>query len=760
METPARSASERPLRLRAAIARAIVVLLFASSVAATSPPVRLSPPPPAPLRQLPALERHADAIREGFAALGAGDSVVAQKRLSSFSYGDRPVEQARLWWLALAQETNRETASARRSLAKLRARGAELAARDDALARLAAIYSDGGFWGESAEVLPELRISARTPADAMRAAEREIAVRLALGDPGAMLSRARGLATISPSDERAPSALALAAALTGATTPIEALTAGQRIERAWQLVDDGETRRATSELDAIEAGAQPAELRASIGLTRAFALRKEGRNSESRKLARSLSIGEGKWLVRARVLDAENASAMLASTEAASWRSWTVKERIGTRRVKVKGRWTTKTLYRNVTKKAKKRDAKTKRSLAVARADATGALERLLEVQQDDAARSVTLRKLATLARDAEDRDALESRITALVAIDSREDHLLQEEWNEAWAAWRAKKLPVARERFGLIQRTWALPAAKRQARYWYARCLERSGEPKEAKRIYDELASVPRDDVYAVFARSRGGKPAAGKGPATPIVPLDDAPPAGLALARELAQLGFGGEARAEVRAAQNDSNRRWAYAILAESHALDGAQLLMANALRRGFPEIGTVDEDRVPERFRAMYYGNPHRELLEKAAAAQGLDPSLVLGLVMQESSGDAAAGSRAGATGLMQLMPSTAKEVSRKAGMSYHESRLTDPEFNAELGTRYLRELLGLMQGDEILALASYNAGIGNVQRWLRASRGAPDDEFLESIPYPETRGYVKRVLFYRSVYRGEVGVTPN
>lgn len=753
METPARSGSDRPRRRGPAIVIAIALTHVLPAAAGTAPPVRLSPPTPV-VRPLPALERHAEAMRDGFAALTVGDGVTAQRKLSSFSYGGRSIEQVRLWWLARAQDMNHETTAARHSLATLRARGAALAARDDAFDKLATLYRDGGYWSEAAEVLAEIRDGARVPADARVAMRNEMTVRLALGDPGALLARARGLAARFPADEHAAEALALAASLTGASTTLKALAPEERIERVWQLVAAGDTPRAVAELDSIAAGELSPRLRAKLGLARAFAMRRAGRHADSRRILRALPLDDDELEARVLELDADNASAMLEAAEAASWRSWTAKEKVGTRRVRVKGRWTTRTIYRSVPKKAKKTDAKTRRQLAAARAEARVALERLLEAQEDAAGRKTTLRQLATIARDAGDRDALEARIAALAAIDPREDHLLQEEWNDAWTAWRTRKLPSARERFGMIQRAWALPAARRQARYWYARCLEREGEPNEARRIYDELASVRRDDVYAIFARARGGTAvtnAATQSMEESAMP-DDAPPPDLSLAWELAQIGLSGEARTEVRAALSDGNRRWAYAILAESHSREGAQLLMANALRRGFPEIGTVDEDRVPARFRAMYYDTPHRALLEKSAAAQGLDPALVMGLVLQESSGDAGAGSRAGATGLMQLMPSTAEEVSRKAGISFHASRLTEPELNAELGTRYLRELLGLMRGDEILALASYNAGIGNVQRWRRASRGASGDEFLESIPYQETRGYVKRVLYYRSVYR--------
>lgn len=695
-------------------------------------------------------------MRAGLAALGSGDGAEARRHLSSFTYLGRPIEQARLYWLALALEMDAETTGARRALARLRSRGARLAARDDALLRLARLYEQEGCWSEAASVLVELRATARSREPAERAFERESIARLALGDPGAVLSLARGFASEHPFREGAAESLAIAAAMTGAANPLDALDARGRLDRAWAVARSGNAASALESVDAIRPAEFPSSLRAEWGLVRALALQRAGKHEESSRLLSTLGIDDGPLRLRALELAAANAAASLAAVDAASWRTWKVREKVGTRRVRVKGRWTTKTIYRDAERKARKTDRRTLQRLASERDASTVALERLLQAQEAKADRQQTLRKLAAIARDSKDFDAFEARVAALVELDPREDIGLQELWIEGWAAWSARKLPLARERFALIQRAYALPVARRQARYWYARCLERTGEPAEAKRIFDELASVPRDDVYAVFARERGGArseaPAASPAASAAASILSSAPPEELALAWELMQSGLGGEARIEVRAFQNDENRRWSYAILARSHAQDGAQLLMANALRRGFPEIGTVDDDLVPEQLRRMYYDSPHRDLLESAAAARGLDPDLVMGLVLQESSGDASAGSRAGAVGLMQLMPATAAELSRKAGLAFRRERLTEAELNVELGTRYLRELLGIMKGNEMLALASYNAGMGNVQRWLRAQRGASDDEWLESIPYSETRGYVKRVLYYRSVYR--------
>lgn len=139
-------------------------------------------------------------------------------------------------------------------------------------------------------------------------------------------------------------------------------------------------------------------------------------------------------------------------------------------------------------------------------------------------------------------------------------------------------------------------------------------------------------------------------------------------------------------------------------------------------------------------------------------------LLLALARQESNMDPLAKSRAGARGLMQLMPRTAREVSRKLRLRYSRARLTqDPSYNIKLGRAYLRGLLQRFDGSYILAIASYNAGPNAVKRWIKKSgdpRSAKFDavDWVELIPYPETRNYVQRVLENLQVYRQRLGET--
>ena len=133
------------------------------------------------------------------------------------------------------------------------------------------------------------------------------------------------------------------------------------------------------------------------------------------------------------------------------------------------------------------------------------------------------------------------------------------------------------------------------------------------------------------------------------------------------------------------------------------------------------------------------------------------SMTHGITRQESSFDRSAVSHAGARGLMQLMPGTAREQAGKMGLGYDYSRLTnDPAYNVSLGSAYYARLLNSWGGNHVLAVASYNAGAGNVRKWIRAN-GDPRDpgtdvvRWIERIPFTETRGYVQRVLENSVVY---------
>ena len=127
-----------------------------------------------------------------------------------------------------------------------------------------------------------------------------------------------------------------------------------------------------------------------------------------------------------------------------------------------------------------------------------------------------------------------------------------------------------------------------------------------------------------------------------------------------------------------------------------------------------------------------------------------------LVRAESRFSPTVKSGAGAIGLMQLMPATAKMTAKEKGY-FDPQRLVSPDCNLTLGTRHLRELIKGYDGDVVYSIAAYNAGATAVERWKKNFKGLKKDEFIENIPYRETRDYVKKVYASAATYRQLYGI---
>lgn len=148
----------------------------------------------------------------------------------------------------------------------------------------------------------------------------------------------------------------------------------------------------------------------------------------------------------------------------------------------------------------------------------------------------------------------------------------------------------------------------------------------------------------------------------------------------------------------------------------------------------------------------YPIKYQEQVEKYSDEYGLDKYLVYSVIMCESSFEPEARSRAGARGLMQLMPATAQWFAEnKEKIEYSEELLYDPDYNIRLGCAYLKYLNKRFNGNTDNVLAAYNAGEGRVREWLSSSLYSSDGENLSDIPYPETKNYVERVKEAYALY---------
>jgi soluble lytic murein transglycosylase len=177
----------------------------------------------------------------------------------------------------------------------------------------------------------------------------------------------------------------------------------------------------------------------------------------------------------------------------------------------------------------------------------------------------------------------------------------------------------------------------------------------------------------------------------------------------------------------------------------------------IRRAYPQFMASGGEQLPREILTTIFPLSYWDLIRKYSAQHGLDPYLIAALMAQESTFVKDIRSRAGAYGLMQMMPATGRVYARRLKLRYSTRLLTSPETSVRMGTAYFADKVREFGGVH-LALASYNAGETPVRRWLRENPDLPQDEFIDSIPYPETQQYVKRILGTAEDYRRLYGVS--
>lgn len=282
---------------------------------------------------------------------------------------------------------------------------------------------------------------------------------------------------------------------------------------------------------------------------------------------------------------------------------------------------------------------------------------------------------------------------------------------------------------------------------YWRARALEEMGRLEEARSLY--LQITDNRSYYSFLAADRIGdryqlthRPI--NTPAAELIKLQHIP--AVARAGELYQL------KRVV-----DARREWHFAI----QRMDKKQLLMAAQLANKW---GWHDRSIITLAL-AQYWDDlelrfplAHKKYIEKQAKHEKINPAWAFAVIRQESAFTQDARSSAGALGLMQLMPRTARQVARSLRIKRPKHRdLLKSNINIKLGVRYLRKLQERFNGNSILATASYNAGPWRVKGWLPKEEAQSADLWIENVPFTETRKYLKRVLTYTIIYEQRLGL---
>lgn len=311
----------------------------------------------------------------------------------------------------------------------------------------------------------------------------------------------------------------------------------------------------------------------------------------------------------------------------------------------------------------------------------------------------------------------------------------------KARAALRAGDWPAVRDS---IDRMSATARQDPAWSYWYGRALAAQGVPDGARAYYLRISGQP--SFYGLLAAEELGGMAGVPEPdhvaSEAEVETARLNP-GLARALELYRL--------ELR---SEATREWVFSI----RLMDDAQLLAAAELARrtGIFDraINTADRTAHLHNYKVRYLA-PFKEVFDEQARATGLEEAWLLGLVRQESRFIVDAKSSAGARGLMQLMPKTARWVAKRSGLhDFSLTRVSEVPVNVALGSSYLKHVLDDL-GHPLLASAAYNAGPGRARRW-RDARPLEGAIYAETIPFNETRDYVKKVMANTMYYAQLIG----
>lgn len=311
--------------------------------------------------------------------------------------------------------------------------------------------------------------------------------------------------------------------------------------------------------------------------------------------------------------------------------------------------------------------------------------------------------------------------------------------WNIGWIHYRNKEYTEAQVTFSSINTLQAL--------YWKARVFEKEGRGQEALSIYENLAHSSSPSYYSYLARKKIGSVDNLSVPIELSVAKDDFIKGNPAKdrARFLIELGMFDDAIWEIKEMEKKAKTQEDLLLISRLYSkADDFYDSIKIADKLGFSQATKLSYpvylDGIVKNFSAKY----------------GVDEFLIYSIIREESRFQKDAVSVSGAIGLMQLIPTTGKSTAQKVGINgYRTDMLYIPDVNIQLGTAYFKGVLDEFDGNIVFALASYNGGPNNVARWIVKLGNLDPDEFVEEIPYAETRNYVKKVLrsygAYRSIY---------
>ena len=342
--------------------------------------------------------------------------------------------------------------------------------------------------------------------------------------------------------------------------------------------------------------------------------------------------------------------------------------------------------------------------------------------------------------------------------------------WHAAWLNYRLRRYPDAARLMDEQIMNYPAGAEIPGALYWRGRMYEDvENNFSQALNYYNTLNATYVNSYYAILARQRiaviGQRPAEPPAPAlaavravedpqlTDVLPENDPH---LIKARLLANAALNEYIRPEIQL--SETSGQWGAFAEAEIYQSFGENTRALQAMKRSKIPFFALPVNEVPMAYWQLVFPRPYWPQLESNARANGLDPFLVAALIRQESEFNPDAVSRKNAYGLMQLLPSVGKSWAKKDGEPHFTtSELLNPSTNLQFGTQDLRKSIDHYNDQVEYALAAYNAGDSPVHQWMSVNNYKDIAEWVESIPYTETREYVQGIIrnreLYRAVYAG-------
>ncbi len=343
--------------------------------------------------------------------------------------------------------------------------------------------------------------------------------------------------------------------------------------------------------------------------------------------------------------------------------------------------------------------------------------------------------------------------------------------WKCAWLTYMQRRNDQAKKYFEEQVEFYPGTNEVSNAMYWRGRMAEDDRDYGIARAYYVKLSERYKNYYYGVLARKRlATMPAAppvtvaalshvsSMAPLDPISQMVDPPEDDLHYnrAKLLENAGVTDLAVRELQAGTT-TGPCWEMIEIAKIYTDGGEYYRALQALKRAISGYFAMDVSQLPAPYWQGLFPRPYWDSLRTYSEENGLDPYLVASLIRQESEFNPSAISRANAYGLMQLLPRTGKGEAKKTGLSHYSTdSLLDPTTNIELGTHYFRAMVDEFGGQVEYALAAYNAGAERVADWRAAGNYRDVEEFVESIPFTETREYVQAIVRNAEVYKKVYG----